>query len=177
MDLATWFRRWLSTHPLREPLQLDRAHYTAEVMQRVKGAPEPAPIYVVRWTTWPRLALATAAVAAVALLVVGRVGERPVQMATTVEDDLNLLAALDEPALVEGVDAEDLEALAQELETNDVLLLAEAQPSDEQWLDETLLLLDQVDEDVPEDAVGDGADDQWLDELQLLDEQELSVSS
>lgn len=49
--------------------------------------------------------------------------------------------------------------------------------SEDQWLEETLLLLDELDEDVSSDTAGDGSEDEWLEELELLDETDLASSS
>jgi hypothetical protein len=49
--------------------------------------------------------------------------------------------------------------------------------SEDQWLEETLLLLDELDEDVSSESAGDGSADEWLEELEWLDETELAASS
>jgi len=79
-------------------------------------------------------------------------------------------------ALLEESASEVLEEadLAVELETLDALMFAEAQPSDEAWVLESLLLLEALDEDAPD---ADAEEDAWLEDLQLLDELELSTTS
>jgi len=49
--------------------------------------------------------------------------------------------------------------------------------SEDQWLEETLLLLDELDEDVSSESAGDGSEEEWLEELEWLDETELAASS
>ena len=191
MDFATWLHSRLARYPLKEPQAFDRARYTAEVMERVKALGEPAPALrpASRWWAWPRLALAAAAVA-VALLVVGRVqspGPGPVPASMTgapetplaeqIADDTQVLAALDELLPLAPVAPDDAEGLADELEAVDALLLAEAPPSEDAWIEQTLTLLEQLEEDLPEGDTDDPSGDEWLDELQWLDEHDLAASS
>jgi len=179
MDFATWLGRWLSSHPLKAPPAFDRAPYITEVMGRVKalGRPGSSRWPAVHWLLWPRLALAATAAAA-ALLMVGRVQPPARPLAEQLVDDAQLLAALEEPLwLAPAADGEDVEGLAHELETMDTLLLAEAPPSDEAWIEQTLQLLEALDEDPPEELSGEASSDEWLDELQWLDERELAASS
>ena len=49
--------------------------------------------------------------------------------------------------------------------------------SEDQWLEETLLLLDELDEDVSSDTAGDGSEDEWFEELDWLDETGLASRS
>ena len=196
MALAPWIQRWLSGHPLKAPTRLDRAQYTAQVMARVRAlAPPPTwPVAsgaVQRWVQRWRLGrqvrfraaklvggFATAAVAAAVFVVVGRLEQPSSPIAQLVEREAEVLAAVEESdVLAELTDADDLEVLAQDLEAMDILVLAEAESSDEQWLEETLQLFDEVGEDVTEETAGDAGDDEWLDELELLDETELSTTS
>lgn len=148
MDVATWFRQWLTRHPLNTPAGVDRARFTADVMAKINALPSvsgrsavPAPVRV--WTIWRRLSLTVATVAAGAAIavVVLRSSHQPT-------------VRLAEP-----------------------LVVAEAQPDDDEWLQETLQLLDQLDEDVASDAVQNGTDKEWMQELQMLDETELSTGS
>jgi hypothetical protein len=56
--------------------------------------------------------------------------------------------------------------------------LAESSPSDEEWLEQTLQLLEQLEEDTSPETAGDGSDEEdWLEELQWLDDSELSSAS
>ena len=55
---------WLTRHPLKEPTDMNRAQYTAEVMAKIKAAESPAPAPARVWLSWPRLAMTLATVAA-----------------------------------------------------------------------------------------------------------------
>ena len=179
---------WLTRHPLKGPAGIDRAQYTAEVMAKVKAmsqpAPAPAPVHV--WLPWPpayrprgagrRLALTLATVAAGISLVIGTAHYRTYQLAHQITHDSQLLAALDEPE-VEPLAADQVEAVADELETMDTLQLAESVPSGDQWVEQTLQLLDELDEEAPEDAASGASEDDWLQELEQVDESELTASS
>ena len=49
-------------------------------------------------------------------------------------------------------------------------------PSSEEWLEQTLELLEQLEGETSPETAGDGSnDEEWLDELQWLDESELST--
>lgn len=69
-DWQQWLREWLARHPVKEPPSTVQQRYTEDVMRRIRALEEPAPVF--RWVPRPRLtfALATAAVCALALLVV-----------------------------------------------------------------------------------------------------------
>lgn len=57
-----------------------------------------------------------------------------------------------------------------------VAVLAESPADDDQaWLEETLELLDDLEEDLPGDALQD--DESWLEELEMLNDAELAASS
>ncbi len=184
MDFATWFRSWMTRHPVHLSSQRDCAGYTAEVMARVhaiapqaSGSPKP------RWSTawrWPRVAFAltTAAVMAVVIVGVRRASTR--QLAQAVTEDTVLLAALEDPAepspMVNGI-----EGLADELEVTDHLLLAESPGDEERWLEETLQVLNELDDEFPTDPALEASPDatgtdEWLDELRDLDD-EFAASS
>ena len=64
--------------------------------------------------------------------------------------------------LVQG--SADLALLAEELEAADTLMLAESLGSGDLWLEETLLLLDELGEGLPDDAGGDTSDEEWLED-------------
>lgn len=173
MDWKAWMSRWLTRHPMKAPLQVDRTRYTAQVMTRVRAlgvAPSAAPV-ASPW--WPRLGLvfATAAV----LLVVGVVGRRAGSLARQTMADVEFLAILENQGL-EPLLPDDADALAAELELADTFQLAETVASDEAWLEQTLQLLEETDD---ASALGEEpvVDEEWLQELQTLDEQELTASS
>ena len=184
MNLLSWLKR----HPLKGPAGINRAQYTAEVMARVKelaqsasparqslspGRATPAPARV--WLPWPRLALTLATVAAGVSLVIGTTRYQTHQLAQQIARESQLLAALDEPEL-EPLTADQVEAVADELETMDALQLAASVPSDDQWVEQTLQLLDELDEDVPENAASSASEDEWLQELEQVDESDLAVT-
>jgi len=191
MDFSTWLQSWLKRHPLKAPQRLDQQQYTSEVMARIK-AESTQQVYRVRSVrsglSWPRLALTVATVAAGALIAltifrmtpppqVAEAPPSPAVLAQTVAQEAELLAELEEgkaDLLIENGDTLD-----RALETTDtLLLLAEipSQPSDEQWLEETMQLLDQLEEGVSSGAE-EGSNDDWLDDLQLLDDTDLAASS
>lgn len=191
MDFSAWLHSWLKRHPLKPLDHIDQSQYTAEVMSRIKAQPATQPAYRVRsagvWLPWPRLALAVAtaaAGAAIALTVfraqpLPQVADRstsPAALALMATEDAELLAELEEGTADFLIDNGD--TLDRALETTDALMLLAEAPGqgDEQWLEETMQLLDQLDEDVSSDDE-EGSDDDWLDDLQLLDETDLAASS
>lgn len=152
MDLTTWLRRWLEHHPLKEPQDADRVRYTAEVMARVRLLERPAPARAPAgdWLQGWRPALVTVTAAAAVVLVAGRVGLAPKPFAR------DPAGQIDRP-----------------------LVLAEDTSDEAQWLDETLRMLDEFDQDAPEDSSGDAnvSDDEWLQEIEMLDEHDLLAGS
>jgi len=54
--------------------------------------------------------------------------------------------------------------------------VAESPSADDQWVEETLQLLDEFDEDLSDETAGT-SEEEWLEELQQLDEGELATSS
>ena len=184
MDFTTWFRTWLTRHPLKTPSGLDRRQYTAEVMASIRAldpasARTPAAHPVRQWAFWPQFAMTIATAAAGIAIAVGTVSSSHRRFARNVAQEAQVLAALEgpnsEPLLGVGSEAERLSA---ELEMHDSLVLAEAEVSDAEWIEHTLKLLDQLNEDASADTAGDGSkdgsDEDWLKELQTLDEQDLS---
>ena len=177
MDFATGLRRWLVGHPLKEPPAASPAGYTAEVMRRISALGAPSPMPARRWLAWPRLALVPLAAAAAALLVVGRLHPPGGSLAGQIAVDADLLTALGQPLLPEPGSAGGLEELASELDLTDALVLAQAPPSDEEWLERTLQLLEALDEEPPAGPSDTTAPDEWMDELDLFDESEPGSSS
>ena len=168
MNFETWLRTWLRRHPLKEPAQAHRARYTAEVMAKIKAlASEVAPQRAWVWR-WSQPAFAAVA-AALVVLVVTHSNSSP-RLAQEVSREAQVLSALDE---------DGLEPLNDDAELADLLLLAESTPSDEQWIEHTAQLLDQLDDEASADHSGDepSSDQEWLDELQLLDESDHATSS
>ncbi|GEM_PF-6842130 len=157
MTFSEWLDRWGHRHPVKAPAP-DPSAFTSQVMRRLADAPAAEP-----WRL-PRLAWVTA-LAAAAVIVVLRLPTSPGRLAAAIARDADVLAALGEP--VED-DLSD-EALA-------AFLLAEAPAdNDETWLAETMQLLEQLDESLPE---GDSADDEeWLRELDMLEQSGPSAAS
>ncbi len=179
MDLTSWLKRWFSRHPLKSPTEVDRATYTTEVMARVRALGQPAPsVEPVRvWLPWPRLALTVAAVAAGALLVFGVEQVRTRQLAQQIGRDAEVLIAVD-PAEPTSLVTDDTESVAEDVQTTDLIVLAESEPSDDAWIEQTMQLLDELDEEAPEEATRNTpTEDDWLQEFQQVDESELSASS
>ena len=184
MNFSTWLASWLARHPLQEPPHHNPAWYTAEVMQKVKAAERPArapvtaPIHV--WLSWPRLGLIAAVATSAVVLVTVSARRDSSQLAKAVLRDSQVLDAVDETS-IEPVLNGDSETLAQELELHDTMMLAESEPSDEQWIDQTMQLLDQLDQDNAVDSTANDAtnssDDQLLNELRLFDDTELGIRS
>lgn len=184
MDFSTWLVTWLKRHPLNEPWSLDRDRYTAQVMARVRASAQhpsraPASIPVFEWFSWPRLAFAGAAVGAAAMFwIVGTVHQSQTQLARAIDRDAQLLTAFDEP--LPATDRGSVDELAQDLQEADTVMLAESTPSDDQWVEQTIQLLDQLNEEPPDaDTTGSSNQNQeeWLNELQTLDESELAQHS
>lgn len=183
MGFETWLRSWLARHPLKEPAGFSRAAYTAQVMAKVQSLQEPAQAIPSRipgrlWLPWPRLALGLATAGVAMALIVSTIRASGARTARATLRDVELLAALDQiqDAALDQI-KEETEELLDELETVDALLLAEAAPStEEQWLEETLLLLEESGEMASEDDEED-LDEDWLDDLEWLDEPDLAASS
>ncbi len=185
MDFAAWFGTWLVRHPLKASRGVDTSRYTDEVMTKIRALEQPsqAPALVHVWLPWPRLALIAATAAVGLLIVIGTVHRTQLQLASAIDRDAQVITAVDElvPTAPNGNGATP-EDLAQELQTADALILAESVPSDDQWLDQTLQLLQQLDEDVPAEAIstnGHAAEsqDELLKDLQQLDEKDLTANS
>ena len=135
MDFHTWLKDWLARHPLREPRELDRASYTAEVMRTItEEAPRPVPIG--RWLArlrqgfggqaWPRFAMALAATVAGALLIVLSTAHRPMMLAestsadeTWIKETTQLLDQLDDESSKADANATSDEEWLKELQTFD----------------------------------------------------------
>ncbi len=185
MDFTAWFRAWLTRHPLKGPHGVEAARYTDEVMAKVRALQPPASVRAPLrfWLPWPRLALIAATAAVGLLIVMGTLHRAQLQLASAIDRDAQVITAVDElvPTAPAGSGATP-EDLAQELQTADILVLAESVPSDDQWLDQTLQLLQQLDEDVPEETISASghtaeSQDDLLKALQQLDEKDLTANS
>ncbi len=130
----------------------DRERFTEHVMARVREASaQRQPVRA--WLAWPRVGMALASSLAGVLLVIG------LQSRTT------------GPQLAQQVSQQAF----QEQASIGRLVLAESSPSDDQWLEQTLELLEEFD-DSSTDATA-GSEEDWLQELQMLDQEEISSSS
>ena len=181
MLFATWLKEWLSRHPLKVPDDVNPKAYTHQVMARVKAFHEPArhdaTAAVQRWLAWPQLAMACGAVAAGVLVAITVGHSRNEQLAREITRDAQVLAEMGEP-VTDPVSPTDVDGIAEDMATIDAMTLAEAPQSDDAWLKETLQLLDQLQEDVPDDASsGDAPDEEWMKDLQTLDDSDLSQPS
>jgi hypothetical protein len=182
MDFADWLTSWLTRHPLKAPADADRSRFTAEVMASVKAQTQPrrdpASGAARFQSVWARLAVSLAAAAAAVLvgLTVFHPSGSGERLATQLAQESELLASVGEPVHGWAI-ADDADGLAEDLEREDTLVLAEAPPSDDSWVADTLQLLDQLDEELPDDASSESNEDDWLDELQMLDENELAARS
>lgn len=166
---------WLAKRSLKLPAQHDPARFTQDVMGRVRAeAPAASAASARRWGWWPQVGLAAAAAAA--LLVVRVNDTSGSRLAASVERQIQLLAALNEPSLLDPSGLYE-NGLAREAEELDAFMLAEAQPADDAWIEQTVELLNQLDEDAPEDASGEPSGDGWLQELESLDASEFSAQS
>jgi hypothetical protein len=193
METLNWLARWLRRHPLKEPAGHDRTRYTAEVMARVRALEEPVrSVAPIRWRlSWPRAALTFATACAGVVIAIGlsrRAGvsatERLVEQATR---DAQVLTAMSSPGAEEwwtltalsddSASLDDLDGLAEELQLMDTFRLVQQPPSDEDWLEQTLLLLEQLDEDLPQAELEEPSVEEWWQELDGLDELEGSASS
>lgn len=174
-DFLSWLTAWVTRHPLRNPPASAQASYAAEVMARISRSALRAP--AAAWWWRPRLVLAMGgAVAAVLIGLVMR--DTPAQrLARHLDEELQQLARLDRQAAeaLETAVVLSPEGLEHELRAMDRMMLAEADEvvDDEAWLDETLKLLDELDE-APEAASDDEASGDVIQELEWLDQQDLA---
>jgi hypothetical protein len=181
MTFATRLKRWLKQLRLNVPDGEDRSFYTAQVMARVRAlAPTPNLSRIPLWNNlvwgWPRLALTASAAAAGIMFVLWSSHATTQRLADQVAGESQVLAEVGEP--VNGqVMPDAVDALAEELRMEDLMVLAESQPADDEWIEQTMQLLEQIDETLPE-AEGAGSDpsseDDWLQDLQMLDESDLA---
>lgn len=161
MDFQQWLKQWFSHHPAKDPVSQDRAAYTAEVMQRVKELEAPAQAPAPVWSWW-RPTLALAAAAGIVLLVVSKIEQTP-QIAEEISS---------QPETIQVVSIPEVRSpqAAEPAPLPPAMVLAEDADQDTAWLEETLLLLEALDEDLPMDSSDGWSDEQWLDEIELLDD-------
>ena len=145
MDLPIWLRTWMARHPLKAPPDYDPAQYTAEVMATIRTTVTPRPARSLR-PPWPWAVLASwprptlALAGALGLIVVLLIVQRVIPQ-----------------RLLAGDTAPPPRQLAEDVS------------SDAEWIQQTLDLLEQFDEDVP--VNNPSADDEkWLDDVDMLEE-------
>lgn len=134
----------------------DRERFTEHVMARVREASaehRPGLQPARAWLAWPRLGMALASSLAGILLVIGLQGRTTGPQSAQV--------ASQQPS-------QDEAPIGR-------LVLAESSPSDDQWLEQTLELLEEFDDSSTDATAGNEED--WLQELQMLDQEEISSSS
>jgi len=167
-DFLARLNAWLTRHPLKTPSESFRASYVEEVMARIRTTPRPSPVL---WFPRSRLALALGTAFAGVLAFAVLMNRAPSQMARQVEQDWQVLATVGElPELPLG-------DLTEEMQAIDQMMLAQAEPAldEEAWIDETLELLNDLDEE-PEVSSDEEVLEEWLRELEVLDEEELASS-
>ncbi|MBI3321454.1 MAG: hypothetical protein HYZ91_04210 [Candidatus Omnitrophica bacterium] len=149
MDLMTWFTSWLASHPLKEPPPAsDRSRYTADVMEKINADDSLAPRLVPVRRWLPWPGrLALTAASAIAGVAV-------------------VIGLLRQPA-------RDLEHII----TPRPLMIAESPSEDAKWIEETIQLLDQLDDDLSDATAGNASDESWMEELERFDQDELAASS
>lgn len=161
----------------REPDERERTQFTSGVMARVTAlSPPHAGLEPRLRLSWPTVRMALlAATATVVCLLWLRAPADSRQIAWTVARDLQVLASLGEVAEVVP-DDDEVAALEEELRLTETLLLAEAEPTDAEWIEQTLQLLDELGEGT--DA-GDATlfEEEMLRELELFDDEDVAVSS
>ena len=121
---------------------------------------------------WPRLWVAAATALATGIIVVS-VRQPSLEIAAIVQEADQLAKV--EPLLSQEP-IQSIEELSGELEMMDAMMLAGADSSsdDQAWIEQTVQLLEALEEDLPESD--EGSDDSWMDELELLDDSELTSS-
>ena len=153
MDFSRWFQSWLMRHPLNVPPDDRTGPYTADVMRRVHALAEPArQRRLVRplWRGWITLTAGLATAAA------------------------GLIAVLTLTPRAQMHLAQPLPSASGHL-----MRLADAS-GEESWVEQTMQLLDALNEDAPADAADDADpanDDDWLKELDTLEPDDRTSAS
>lgn len=174
MSFETWFHRWLTRRPLKEPAQT-REDFTAQIMARVRelARPEPAGTRVplLFQLLGGRLALAVATAALIGFVALRLVPHPAAQVAAK---------PVAEPAHQQLAMLQSATGTVQQPARPDLMRLAESPAQDDAtWLEGTVELLDALDNDLGEDtATADpSSEEDWVDELDSLDQSELASST
>ena len=149
MSLPSWFSQWLMRHPVKTLPEDDQRELTSRVMARLNESSEPAASPQSMLTTWW----------------------------TTSRLMVATVSAMAVVTLVIGVVRYTY--VPKFARTNGTLVLAKAKSDDAAWVNETLQLLDQLDQDSTiQDPSGETSnDEEWMKELELLETSGPSKSS
>lgn len=178
MTFETWLQGWLTRHPPSQRTDAERARFTEQVMARVtsgdRPSPSPKPLRI-PWLPW----VLVAATATAAVAIVWHNPSHRSQMAKppTLEAQAPL-AVSDTPLMAQ----QDILPRKPErgAKPSGPILLAQELSEDEAWLDETLRLLEELDEEVSDETTGGDElydDEEWLDDLEMFDGNELAASA
>ena len=164
-----WLENWLDRHPLPKPPEWSGNDYVRQVMERIRPAPAPEPL----WQRWlqPRPAFALAGTFAAALIMLA-VYRNPAWTQTRLEQESQLLLDAGELPPLNGA------ALEQNLREQDRIQLAEAVEEQKWWSDfvQDSELLEELQETGTEESKHRVTDEELLKEIRLSDEREVAVS-
>jgi len=112
---------------------------------------------------------------AAGLAVVVLTNRSPIRIAKEVEQSWQLLSEIGDPDPDEEFSPTTLD---EDVQLDDQLVLAETEPAleDEAWIEQTLGLLEELDEDLPMNPDEDTREE-WFEELEWLDQAELAATS
>ncbi|MBI3333071.1 MAG: hypothetical protein HYZ93_03150 [Candidatus Omnitrophica bacterium] len=115
-----WLERWLKRYPVQEPPEFMRYGYTEEVLNRVRAAGAPAPLY--RWIPAPKASFALGTL--MAGLLVGLVLVRG-SGSSSIEQEIEILEQVDaDDSIPTGEEPDSEEGLMEELRESDEADLA-----------------------------------------------------
>lgn len=167
MEFSDWLRSWLARHPLKSPTEFEQSQLTRAVMERLRMIHrETHPSR--HWRFFPRLSLIAATAMAIVFLAIMALPKMTDRSTAHLERERSYDQSPQLPS-----------------QGQDFLILAQEPLSDEQWLDETLEILQEFEEDPftrveEQDSSLDYSEDEWLkwlELLELLEEVEASTHS
>lgn len=181
MTFIERLKNWLTNQRLNLP-EHDRAEFTREVMNRIES-PQTSPAGNWRLSFGlPRLAFALGSVAAGMLIAVvlmrgnSNTASDLAMQETAVTEEAALLLALAE--LDEEVVPEELiDAWALGIDETKLMVMAQSTETNDQWLEQTLYLLEVFDEGIETEDGEAISEEELLMEMQILDEVELGATS